>query len=373
MKLCHIVPSLEERHGGPTKSVRATAQALALAGHEVELLATTVGRPAVSFDRSVRLRTFPRGAPRGLCTSGGLRAHLREGQFDIVHHHSIWLRTLHYAHRAALARQVPLVVSPRGMMSRWAWKHHAWRKRLARVLVHPGALKAVRGWHATSDAEAADIRDLGYLQPICIAPNGVAAPDPLEEEGALKYWLKACPEAKGRRVALFYSRFHRKKRVIELIDKWLEHGPRDWLFVLAGIPQEYTVEMLEAYVFRASAGDRVRVFDGVGAPPPYALASLFLLPSHNENFGLAISEALARGVPAVVTNSTPWGELNARGGWCVSWEEFPAALRAATAESAEKLRERGRTCRDWVLREFSWEKTARALADFYSRLGGDSP
>jgi glycosyltransferase involved in cell wall biosynthesis len=373
MKVCQIVPSLEERHGGPTKSVRATAQALASAGHEVELLATSESLAEASVEQCVSVRIFPRTRPRSLCPSSALRAHLRQTEPDIVHHHSLWLRTLHYAHCASRNRSAPLVLSPRGMMSRWAWNHHRWRKRLARVLVHPGALGAVRGWHATSESEAAEIRDLGFKQPICVAPNGVAAPDPTETAEALRYWREACPEANARPVALFYSRYHRKKRVVELIDAWMEHGPRDWLLLLVGIPQEYTVEMLDTYAARSSAGGRVRVFDGIGAPPPYAVASLFLLPSHNENFGLAISEALAHGIPAVVTNTTPWEGLNENGGWCVTWESFPEVLREAASESAEQLRSRGEMARRWVLREYSWEKTAGMLADFYDSLRETRP
>jgi glycosyltransferase involved in cell wall biosynthesis len=368
MKLCQIVPSLEERHGGPTKSVWATAQALASAGHEVELLATALGRSEAKVENGVSVRIFPRTRPRSLCPSVGLREHLLQSDPEIIHHHSLWLRTLHYAHRASLKTNARLVLSPRGMMSRWAWNHHPLRKRLARIFVHPGAFPAVHGWHATSESEAADIRGLGFGQPICVAPNGVASPDPAETAEALQYWGEACPEVHGRSVALFYSRFHRKKRVVELIDAWLKHGPSDWLLLMVGIPQEYTVEMLETYVLRASAKGRVRVFDGVGAPPPYAVASLFLLPSHNENFGLAISEALAHGIPAVVTDGTPWEGLNENGGWCVPWEAFPAALRAAAEEGAEQLRLRGERARDWVLREYSWEKTARTLGAFYARL-----
>jgi glycosyltransferase involved in cell wall biosynthesis len=371
MKLCQIVPSLEERHGGPSKSVLATARALASAGNETELLSTAVDRTEERIEGSLSIRIFPREWPRSLCFSAQLRAHLRRSAPEVIHHHSLWLRTLHYAHRISAARHALFVISPRGMMGRWAWGHHSWRKRLARDFVHPGALEAAHGWHATSGPEADDIRLLGFRQPICVAPNGVSEPDAAETAAASTHWLEACPEARTRPVALFYSRFHRKKRVIELIDLWLDHGPRDWLLLLVGIPQEYTVEMLENYILRASAGGRVRAFDGVGAPPPYAVASLFLLPSHDENFGLAIGEALAHGVPAVVTDSTPWAGLNANGGWCVPWEDFPAAIRDAAGEGAERLRKRGKSARAWVQREFSWNKTAATLADFYSRLGNN--
>jgi glycosyltransferase involved in cell wall biosynthesis len=206
---------------------------------------------------------------------------------------------------------------------------------------------------------------------VCVAPNGVAAPLESELAAAAEHWRAACPAVTQRPVALFYSRFHQKKRVLELIDLWLAHGPRDWLLLLVGIPQDYTPEMIESYVLRASGGGRVQAFTGMNRPPPYAVASLFLLPSHNENFGLVMAEAMAHRVPVLVTDTTPWRAVNTNSrGWCVPWAEFAEALRAATAEGPERLRERGARAQAWVLREFAWEKSARLLADFYAQLNG---
>jgi glycosyltransferase involved in cell wall biosynthesis len=170
---------------------------------------------------------------------------------------------------------------------------------------------------------------------------------------------------------LFYSRFHQKKRLIELIDLWLERGPRDWLLLLVGIPQDYTAEMLENYVHRMSGAGRVRAFSGTGRPAPYAVAKLFLLPSHSENFGLVVAEALAHGLPAIVTDTTPWRGLNDDSrGWCVPWSDFGNALTAATAEQPAMLQARGARAKEWVLREFSWDHSAQKLAEFYRRLQG---
>ena len=368
MQIAQIVPSLEARYGGPSKSVYELARAMAATGHAVDLIATDPSQDSFSQEGSLAVRMFRRGWPPSLCPSAGLRRYLRQSEASVIHHHALWLRTLHYARAAAARRGVPLVVSPRGMMSRWAWHHHGGRKRLAHFLVHPGALAAVSGWHATSGAEAAEIRDRGFKQPICVAPNGIAAPDPAATETAIARWRKLCPEAAERPVALFYSRFHRKKRVLELIDLWSERGPRDWLLLMVGIPEEFTVEMLEDYALRAAGARRVRVFSGAGDPPPYAISSLFLLPSHNENFGLSIAEALAHGVPAIVTDSTPWERLNQEGGWCVPWDRYADALDAAVAAGPERLRERGARARAWVLREYSWERPARALIEFYRCL-----
>jgi len=366
------VPSLEAQHGGPSKSVRALCAALARNGQDVELLTTDPASPVegrVEVEGRLRLAAYRRDWPQRICPSSGLRRALGEHRPAVVHHHSIWLRTLHYAHRHATAQRIPLVISPRGMMSTWAWRHRGWRKRISRTLIHPGALEAAAGWHATSPEEESEIRALGFNQPVCVAPNGVTAPSAPDRESAAACWRELCPAVSTHRVALFYSRFHRKKRVLELIELWRQLAPADWLLLLVGIPQEYAPEMLQALAPQAPGAAPVAVFSGEGRPPPYAVASLFLLPSHNENFGLVIAEAMAHGVPVVVTDTTPWRALNAAGhGWCVPWEQFGDAVGRALGESAGQLAQRGRAARDWVLGEYSWDKSAAKLTAFYQAL-----
>lgn len=372
MRLCHIVPSLEERHGGPSKSVRSLCRALARAGHEVDLLTTDPRAPATGVehvDGKLRVRSFRREWPQFLRPSGALRRALDATHPDVVQHHALWLRTLHYAHLSAETNNVPLVISPRGMMSAWAINHHKRRKQVARALVHPGAFETAAGWHATSEDERADILRVMPATKVCVAHNGVDEPSGRAIEEARAYWLAACPEAASQHVALFYGRFHQKKRVLELIDLWLERSHRDWLLLMVGLPEQYTPASLEQYVRRYSGMRRVRVMDGTGLPAPYAISSLFLLPSHTENFGLTVAESLAHGVPAIVTDTTPWRGLNTEGrGWCVPWAEFGSAMESAFAEGAQALSSRGARARSWVLRDYSWDSAARQLIEFYRQL-----
>jgi glycosyltransferase involved in cell wall biosynthesis len=371
MRLCHIVPSLEERHGGPSKSVRSLANSLATLGETVDLLATDGAGPPVApaGPDTATIRLFPRVTPRWLAASPGLRAHLQGAEYDCIHHHSLWLLPLRYAREAARRRQVPLVISPRGMMSGWAYAHRRWRKALAERIVHPGAFAGAAGWHATSPAEAGDIRALGHRQPVCVSPNGVALPSDPDLAAARAAWLELCPAARSRPVALFYSRLHRKKRVSELIDLWLSAPRGDWLLLIAGLAEDYTAAGLAGQVATAGGTDRIAVFDGAGRPPPYAIASLFVLPSHSENFGLVIAEALAAGVPALVTDTTPWSGLaGSQAGWCVPWDTFGDTLAAALATRPAGLEAMGRSGRDWVSRDFSWDRAARLLDEFYRHL-----
>jgi glycosyltransferase involved in cell wall biosynthesis len=369
MRLCHIVPSLEERHGGPSKSVRALANAEAALGEQVELLATVAaGAPAAagSGDAAI-VRTFPRVTPRWLSRSPDLQRHLQANPCDLIHNHALWLLPLRYAHDAARRQRIPLVISPRGMLSGWAYRHRRNRKRLAELFVHPGALSSAAGWHATSPEERDDIRSLGYTQPICVSPNGVPLPDPATLLAARAAWHGICPATKSRPVAVFYSRFHQKKRLRELIDLWLSAPRGDWLLLVVGVAEDYDAAGLSAEY--AAAADRVSIFDGAGRPAPYAVASLFLLPSHSENFGLVIAEALAAGVPALVTDTTPWSGLAANAsGWCVSWNDFPGALTAALATPSSELIAMGSRGREWAGREFSWSRAASLLVEFYRHL-----
>lgn len=370
MRLTHIVPSLDRDRGGPSVSVPCLAGALAAAGHATELLATQGAEPPAAIPAgTASVRTYRRGWPAFLQHSSELRQHIRENPADVFHHHALWLPTLHYAHEGARRHGAALVISPRGMMTPWSWNRHRLRKRIAQAAIHPGAFRAARGWHATSPEEADEIRALGFRQPICVAPNGIEAPSQQQAEAARTHWQGVCPAVATRRTALFYSRFHAKKRVLELIDLWLAQAPADWLLLLVGIPEMYSVAELEALVDRKSGGNRIKVFDGRDAPPPYPVAQYFILPTFNENFGLVVAEALAHGVPALVTDTTPWrGMARAGAGWCVPWEDFSLAVRQACALPPEELSARGAAGRGWVLANYSWAGSARVLGEFYTNL-----
>jgi glycosyltransferase involved in cell wall biosynthesis len=372
MLVAHVIASLDPRHGGPSRSVRALAEAQASAGHDVEIIAGGDARAEQRVGR-LTLTTLPLAWPRRLGGMGGLVAQLGSRRPDIVHEHGVWLRNLDQSRRGAVLAGAPLVISPRGMLSPWAREHHRWRKAAAQRLLHPGAFEAAAGWHATSAEEAQDLVHSGFRQPVCVAPNGVEVPSPDALAAARARWHELCPALAHRRTALFYSRFHAKKRVLELIDLWLAVAPADWLLLIVGIPEQYSVTELQGYAYRAGGGGRVEVFDGAGLPAPYAAASLCLLPSHSENFGLVVAEALAAGIPALVTDSTPWKLLDAaQAGWCVPWVDFGAALGSALRESDSALAARGTNARAWASATFAWSSAALALVEFYRTLRHDT-
>ena len=382
----HVIASIDPRHGGPSRTVPALAAAQAALGAKVALATLTPEDPSVirhvgavaSLGTAFDVRHFP-PAPgplgRHFCFSAGLARHLASTPARVIHTHGLWLRPLHHAARAARLHRAPLVLAPRGMLEPWALTHHAWKKRLAAALLHPGAVARVAGWHATAETEAAALRALpAWLRapsaaPVCVAPNGIDAPDPAAAAPARSAWLAAYPQLHDTRVALFYGRLHRKKRVAELIELWRSAPRPGWTLLVAGIPGDHGVDELRALAPAAGAASPVVVADGATLPQPYALADLFLLPSHSENFGQAVAEALAAGVPALVTDTLPWRELDSvRAGRCVAWSDYPSALAALLALPPAELAALGAAGRSWVLRTFSWSASARRLLEFCPTL-----
>ncbi|WP_043582534.1 glycosyltransferase [Geminisphaera colitermitum] len=369
----HIVASLDPAHGGPSQSVLALACAQAAAGARVCLAALDY-RPRSIPPGGITLQIATGNAPRLLACSRELNAFLQSTPAAVIHHHGLWLRTLHYAHAAARRHGSTLIIAPRGMLEPWARNHHALRKKLASRFVHPGAIEAAAGWHATSQAEAVNFSDISGGASVCVAPNGIHAPTTNALDQARRAWLAACPVLAGKRVALFYGRFHPKKRVRELIQLWATKARPGWTLLIAGIPEHYTIETLRDYAGKIGAQHSVCIENGLNRPPPYAIASLFVLPTHSENFGQTIVESLAARVPVLVTDTTPWHALNhERSGWCVSWDDFPAALDRTLALPPDALTETGDRGHSYSITNYSWTATARRLLDFYPTLSKQSP
>jgi glycosyltransferase involved in cell wall biosynthesis len=369
VRVVHVTADLGVGGGGVARALPALARAQAAAGADVTLLGT--GARGEEDTGSVQVAAFPRGWPARLGVSPELRRALAQCPADVIHAHGVWLRPLAYAAAAARRAGVPLVLSPHGMLSPWALSRGRLRKWLAARWVHPGAFAAVASWHAASDLEASELRErLGSVR-VCVAPHGAPAPE-AESDAVRRHYTLAAPELEGRRVLLFYSRFHPKKGVRELIRAFADLAGRypAWSLLVVGLPESDDVAALRSLAAGAGVGNRVTVLDGRQRPSPLPLAELLALPSHSENFGLVVVEALAAGVPVITTTATPWSALESVGaGRCVPLHGFPAALGELLALPPERLAEAGARGRAWALGEFDWRRSACLLLEEYAALG----
>lgn len=364
--IVHSVPTLAPRDGGLAYAVPALAGAMESQGHWVRLLAPRVRAGWIGAHFPTDVREVGGGWPRRF---RGLRKALSEAQQCsdeiVIHDHGIWTALNHAVAGAATKAGLLRVVSPHGMLEPWAMSWHAVRKWLAwRVYQRPDLHRADL-LHATSVEEAEQLRKLGLMQPIAVVPNGVEVP-----AEPSRRWRG------GQQLAMVLARLHPKKNLPGLIEAWRRIEPDGWDLIIAGAG----APRYEAHLRRLIEGDgvptRIHLLGQVGAVERQRLlgrASLSVLPSYSENFGLAIAEALAAGVPVIATTGTPWQCLTEfRCGWWVGSDvaSLSEALEAAVRSSPEELQAMGRRGRALVERRFTWPIVARQMAATYAWIRG---
>lgn len=371
MHIVHVVPHINEEASGPSYSVPRLCQSLAHRGNEVELscLAAQGTIEGVRLDVHRQWKIFQRFAvsPVLACTLRG-----KAGTVDVVHNHSLWSMVNVAAGWVVPGRGAKLVTSPRGTLSKWALSRNKVMKTLLwplqrRVLTRADLI------HVTSEVEYQEVRALGLTSPVMIIPNGIDLPEQTLSEDTLK---------ESSRTLLFLSRIHPKKGIDRLLHAWatLQKRHPHWRLMIAGIGAARHVEEVNAL---ASALRLERVvfpgpLYGEAKKQAYFAADLFVLPTHSENFGMVVAEALAHSTPAVVSRCAPWSGLETEGcGWWIEHDvpTLTAALDCAMSMPSSHLAAMGRNGRAWMERDFGWESIARRIESGYRWLidGGAPP
>ncbi len=251
---------------------------------------------------------------------------------DLIHTHGMWLFPNWSS--AFVARRLgrPLVVSPRGMLLPAARKRSSLRKHLLWALLDGRNLRSAALVHATSEAEAGAIRSACPSVPIAVIPNGV---DPDEfPESEVRQVKRA--EKKITPQIVFLGRIHPFKGVGSLLEAWAIAKKRHIVAELeiVGVGEPHYVRQ----VWEKAKGlpdVRMRTERSITAVERLELlagASVLMLPSHSESYGMVVAEALACETPVITTTGTPWSVLvERRCGWWV--DPCPDALAKALIEA----------------------------------------
>lgn len=377
MRLVHVIPAISEAANGPTYTVVRLCEALIRSGNDVTLVAMEWS-PVPS--KPVFTRTFPMGVgPKRLGRSPELSRWLVQetsaGTVDVIHSHGMWQMCVVYPAKAAKKGKDKLVISPRGALSPWAMKHGSWFKAFFWSFLQRPALEQASCFHATAESEYADIRRLGFRQPVAIIPNGIDVPEPTQKE------------CHATRTLLFLGRLHPIKGIDILLQAWAAVMERfsHWRLLIVGTDTGYGnrggyLSELKDLAIRLKL-NRVEFLGplyGEAKLSAYREADLFVLPTHSENFGVTVAEALAAGTPVIVTKGAPWQTLEThRAGWWIHFgvDALVAALEQAMDQSPDELRQRGLNGREWMMKDFSWISIGIKMDQTYRWLidGGKAP
>jgi len=388
VKILQVIPSIGPLRGGPSFVIRTMSAALAAQGCEVDVATTDdndserldvpLNRPVM--EDGVTYRYFRRQSFFYI-VSWPLSQWLRKNiaSYDVVHIHALFSFGVASAAWWARRRGVPYVVRPLGTLNRWGIENRRpWLKQASLRLIDRSVLSGAAAVHFTSEEE----RDEGAMVASGMRPVVIPNPVELSFDGDRlpAGWLRSrYPATAGKKVILFLSRLHPKKGLDLLLAAFAQLRAQvpDVALVLGGAGEEDFVERLrqqardlgiDSYVVWAG------FLEGESKQAAMEEADVFVLPSYSENFGVAVVEAMAAGLPVVLSDHVALHrEVAAAGaGLVVPCEVAPLSdallrllqnpsLRVEAARNGKRLAE-----------SFSPAKVGEHLIELYSNICSSS-
>jgi glycosyltransferase involved in cell wall biosynthesis len=374
MRILHLIATLAPESGGPAQACIEMASAVAARGHEVSIYTTDWGEPArpLPAGSTVTIKTFPVQWPRGWKPSLGLARALRRDlpSFDVLHLHTLYMFHDWVGGDLAHKYSVPYIVRPHGLLDPYIWRRSRGRKRVMEIIFQNRVLRRAAAIHYTSDLERDISAPYDQGAPPRVVPLGVRL-DGFENLPPAADFARRFPAATGKRIVLFLSRVHEKKGLDLLIPAFAaaRKSAPDLHLVIAG-PDDGMLETARALARRHHVENDV-TFTGmlIGADKlaAFSAASMFALPSYSENFGIAIVEAMAAGLPAIVSDQVNiYREIDGKGAIVVPCET--AAVTRAIESLATDPARLGRMAieaRETTRRLYDWRNVAVALENLY--------
>lgn len=369
MKIIHYIPSIDRASGGTTAYMQLLADEL---GKLVELHVITHPSAIPVEIKNTRIHYIP-AISHLLAMRRQWRLLLKDIRPDVVHVNCCWTPGCALVQKWAQAMGYKVVLTPHGMLEPWIMKRHYWtRKMPAMMLYQKAAIRNADCIHATAESEKENLMKLAYNDRIEIIANGIAV-------GSIS--MKSSWKRTGN--ILFLSRVHVKKGINFLIEAVAavneecrmksEECPISRC-IIAGEGDKAYIDELKELATRLGVSHIIDFVGGVYGNHKWELfrqADLFVLPTHSENFGIVVAEALASGTPVITTKGTPWQELEeCNCGW---WTEIGTdatadALKNFLRCSESQLEEMGRNGRRLIEEKYSSVAVAREFVDLYGKL-----
>jgi glycosyltransferase involved in cell wall biosynthesis len=377
LKLLHVLASIDPKAGGPMEGVRQRGVRLQEMGHTVEVV--SLDEPSAPYIAEFPLTVYPLGSsPGGYRYSPQLTPWLQAhaGEYDAIVINGLWQYHSFGAWRALKKANVPYYVFTHGMLDPW-FKRTYPLKHIKKWLYWPWAdyrvLRDAQAVLFTSEEERLQARDSFWLYRVKerVVAYGTRTP-PQHASELRRVFIEANPQLRGRRVLLFLSRIHPKKGCDLLINAFaaVAGTDPDLHLVIAGPDQNGWAAELKDLARQRAVDDRISwpgMLRGDTKWGAFYSAEAFVLPSHQENFGIAVAESLGCGVPVLISDKVNiWREVSEGGAGLVAsdtlegttrllrdWVSLGAAQRAAMSQAAGEL----------FLRNFTVDAMANSLLE----------
>ena len=359
LKILQLVHTLDPSVGGVAASVLGLSRGLARRGHELDIVVLDDSASPWLADMALPIHALGAGLTSYRYSSKLLPWLKKQGgDYDRVIVNGIWQYLSFAAWRHYAGSSIPYYVFPHGMLDPW-FKETFPLKHLKKWLYWPWAeyrvLRDAAAVIFTSEEERSQARKSFWLYRCRekVSPLGVEAP-PISSNAKSEF-LSRYPQLQNTRIFLFLGRLHPKKGCDMLLEAFAQMRSNDSIsLILAGPDQVGWESDLRRRVTRLNLTNRV-VFTGMLEGPmkqgAFANAEAFVLPSHQENFGISVVEALAASVPVLISNRVNiWREIEADRAGYVESDDLAGTTRllqrwigTAPAER-EMVRQNARRC-----------------------------
>ena len=224
--------------------------------------------------------------------------------YDVIHIYGSWTPFLVRAFFISKILKKKTIISPIGTLEPWALKQKRFKKKIAWHLYQKAILQNTNIIHATSHIESQNLKNLGITTKIKVIPHGI------------NVHINRKKNIKKKKIILFFSRIHKKKGLLELLEAWKKlKNKKDWKLHIYGpiedkkyfqdfLKKVKTLKLAKEVIFKGT------IYGDVSKIKVFSNASAFILPSKSENFGISIGEALALNLPVLTTTVTPWEIIN---------------------------------------------------------------
>ena len=363
MKIIHYIPSIDRMAGGISTYMQVLAKPLGTMA-EVHIMTHASENPLPM--ENCKVHDIPRYRPFSGMWKKAVVDLLDSVKPDIVHVNCCWTPDCAMIQRLAQKRGYKVVLTPHGMLEPWIIKRHSWTRKVPVLwLYQKAAVQRADCVQATAESERDNLLKLGYNTNIKVVRLGIDA----ESIEMKRSWKKS-------RQILFLSRVHVKKGINFLVEAAdvFRNELQGYKILVAGEGEADYVETMKRMICDRGLQDIVQLIGGVYGDEKWRLfqtSDFFVLPTHSENFGLAIAESLASGTPVITTVGTPWSDLNSSeaGAWIeIGTEPLVETLRRFLSLSEDELETMGRNGRKLIETKFSAHVMAEQMMEVYKEI-----
>lgn len=385
MKILHVIPSVSPLRGGPSVTLRTMARGLVRAGLEVHV-ATTDDNGANRLDVPYRVPVVEEGVsywyfPRqtrfytfSWPLSCWLARHVRD--YDLVHIHALFSYAAIPAALWARRSGVPYIVRPLGVLNRWGRQNRRpWLKKLSFRFVESHILAGAAAIHYTSEQERLEAAEWGIMHRSVVIPNPIDTAAYSHDRATGRFRAQDL-QLTDRTIILFLSRLDAKKGLDLLLPAFAAVRAQypQVILVLAGNGEASFVARLQQEAMRLGINADIiwtGFLTGEEKEAAFADADIFVLPSYSENFGIAAAEAMACGLPVVLSDQVGIHQevAEAQAGAVVPCrtEELAQALLRLVRD-AQLRSQMGENGKSLVNSQFSLETVTGRLIETYVQI-----